>query len=71
MHTPIRMRTCGTLALCVVFLQLTPPSIAQELPDVETLAGSIESFKTSPRGPFERIAWFCADGSVLANLRRG
>ncbi len=25
----------------------------------------IESMKASPRGPFERIRWFCADGEVL------
>ena len=25
----------------------------------------IEEFKSTPRGPFERIRWFCKDGSVL------
>jgi len=26
----------------------------------------IEAMKTAPRGPFERIRWFCKDGAVLA-----
>jgi hypothetical protein len=33
-------------------------------PDAATLRAWVETFKASPRGPFERIRWFCADGSV-------
>jgi hypothetical protein len=29
------------------------------------MRGWIEAMKTSPRGPFTRIRWFCADGTVL------
>jgi hypothetical protein len=38
---------------------------AQELPAPATLRGWIEEMKQAPRGPFERIRWFCADGTVL------
>jgi hypothetical protein len=47
--------------LCFAFA-----SSAAELPPQEELRGWIEEFKTAPRGPFENIRWFCADGSVLA-----
>ena len=53
------------LGLALALFLLAHPARGAELPDVEALPGVIESFKTSPRGPFERIAWFCADGSIL------
>jgi hypothetical protein len=53
------------LAIGVVVGGLAVPSGAAELPDPDTLRVWIEAFKESPRGPFERIRWFCADGSVL------
>jgi hypothetical protein len=31
-----------------------------------TFRNSLEAMKSRERGPFERIRWFCADGSVLA-----
>jgi hypothetical protein len=40
------------------------PAVAR-LPNERELRSWIEEFKTSPRGPFERIRWFCKDGSVL------
>lgn len=33
--------------------------------EVEQFRGWIAEMKTSPRGPFERIRWFCSDGAVL------
>jgi hypothetical protein len=41
-----------------------PRPAAAELPDERELRAWIEEFEASPRGPFERIRWFCADGSV-------
>ncbi len=47
-----------------------PPSPAaaepsRPIPDGETLRVWVEEMKRSPKGPFERIRWFCKDGSVL------
>lgn len=33
--------------------------------DIAVLRSWIEQMKTAPRGPFERIRWFCQDGAVL------
>jgi hypothetical protein len=33
--------------------------------EVEQFRGWIQEMKSAPRGPFERIRWFCADGAVL------
>lgn len=34
-------------------------------PDVAQMRQWVEEMKTAPRGPFFRIRWFCADGSIL------
>jgi len=34
------------------------------LPDLETLRTWIQEMKQSPRGPFQRIRWFCNDGTI-------
>jgi len=53
------------VALCVVLLASVFASAAEaKLPDSSTLRLWIEEMKQSPRGPFERIRWFCADGSI-------
>ncbi len=49
----------------VLFLGLAHSSPAQELVDVDEMRSWIDGFKVSPKGPFERIRWFCADGTVL------
>jgi hypothetical protein len=54
-----------SLAIGLVPGWLAVPSSAAELPDADTLRVWVEEFKASPKGPFERIRWFCADGSVL------
>lgn len=41
-----------------------PRAAAQALPGPEVLRGWIEGFKTSERGPFELIRWFCHDGTI-------
>jgi hypothetical protein len=47
---------------------LTAPQAAPAEPaqiDVEEARDWIQEMKTSPRGPFSRIRWFCRDGSLL------
>ncbi len=39
---------------------------AAELPEPGVLRGWIEEMKSSARGPFIAIRWFCEDGSILA-----
>jgi hypothetical protein len=60
-NTYARRFVAPTLAL----LMFASSAWSQELPEAKTLSGWIESLKESPRGPFERIAWFCEDGSIL------
>jgi hypothetical protein len=57
-------RALVTLPLLLGLASWAPPA-AGELPKEQELRSWIEGFKTSPRGPFERIRWFCKDGSVL------
>jgi len=52
-----------TLLSCVVAFALATPASAA-LPDEATLRSWIVEMKASPKGPFERIRWFCADGTV-------
>jgi hypothetical protein len=52
------------LPLLLSLASFAPPAAA-ELPNERELRSWIEGFKASPRGPFERIRWFCKDGSVL------
>jgi hypothetical protein len=50
----------------VLLLVLTPlPQVAADLPSRETLRQWVVEMKTSSRGPFARIRWFCNDGSIL------
>ena len=53
-----------TLALLPGIASFASPAAA-ELPNERELRSWIEGFKAAPRGPFERIRWFCKDGSVL------
>jgi Pyruvate phosphate dikinase, AMP/ATP-binding domain/PEP-utilising enzyme, mobile domain len=41
-----------------------PAGEAAPLPDTATLRRWIQELEASPRGPFERLRWFCADGTV-------
>jgi len=55
------------IAAIVIFLFVAtnPFQVAAEMPPRETLRQWIEDMKTSPKGPFHRIRWFCNDGSIL------
>lgn len=51
------------LLLCLIVAAVKPLAFAGS--DVETYRQWVADMKRSPRGPFERIRWFCADGSIL------
>ena len=38
---------------------------ASQLPDPSTLRTWIHEMKIAPRGPFQRLRWFCNDGTIL------
>jgi hypothetical protein len=59
------MRCHFLVGILILFLTLSSAASAQTaLPDQETIRAWIEEMKTSPRGPFKRIRWFCEDGTV-------
>jgi hypothetical protein len=65
---PQLIRDTPTRALAVLLLlslASVPLASASDLPKAPILRDWIEEMKESPRGPFERLRWFCADGSVL------
>jgi hypothetical protein len=51
-------------AVTAVFLLVTSPFVQAAEPDVGTMRQWIQEMKTSPRGPFNRIRWFCRDGTL-------
>ena len=51
--------------LVTALLAIGPQASIAELPETETLRGWIQDLKTSERGPFARIRWFCRDGTIL------
>lgn len=56
----------ATSALIALSLCSAPRSAtADSGPSPETMRAWVEAMKSAPRGPFTRIRWFCADGSVL------
>lgn len=61
---------CDTATRALVVLMLLSVGLsslghAAPLPPAETLRSWIQEMKEAPRGPFERLRWFCEDGSVL------
>lgn len=52
--------------LLVALALVLQPSFARAagLPSDAVLSEWVEGMKTAPRGPFERLGWFCNDGSV-------
>ena len=52
------------VALALLLLALVAPGEALALPDDATLRTWVDEMKDAPRGPFERLAWFCEDGSI-------
>src|SRR5210317_1371685 len=60
------MNVIRIASVILLLLVLTPlPQVAADLPSRETLRQWIVAMKTSPKGPFTRIRWFCNDGSIL------
>ena len=59
---PFKTLSAGFLA---TVLLLGSPGIAASLPSTATLQEWIGEMKTSPKGPFIRIRWFCKDGTVM------
>jgi hypothetical protein len=60
------MNTIRIISIILFLLVTTPfPLGAADLPPRETLHQWIAEMKTSSRGPFSRIRWFCNDGSIL------
>ena len=53
------------LVILLLAIGLAPAPPASALPDDAALRGWIEDMKASPKGPFQRIRWFCEDGTVL------
>lgn len=59
-------RTKSTrLIVPLLLLVFVPISAAQQVPDQETMLNWVQGMKTDPKGPFERIMWFCNDGEML------
>ncbi len=59
------MRALVAVVTMVAMLSAVCGAWAQEkLPAAEILRGWIQEMKTAPRGPFERIRWFCSDGTI-------
>ena len=60
------MNAIRIVSVILLSLILTPlPQVAADLPPRETLRQWIVAMKTSAKGPFTRIRWFCNDGSIL------
>lgn len=51
--------------LLLALLLIPQPLRAQDAANPAELARWIQEMKASPRGPFERIRWFCKDGAIL------
>jgi hypothetical protein len=51
--------------LIAAFCMPSPTAAQAELPDDATLRTWVQEMKSSPRGPFERLRWFCTDGTIL------
>ena len=54
-----------TALLCFAVSLVAAQPVAAELPPPAELRVWIDDMKHSERGPFQRIRWFCNDGSVL------
>ena len=57
----VRTLTCAI----ALFLAASAVAAAGDLPEAKTLRAWVEEMKSSERGPFAHIRWFCKDGTVL------
>jgi hypothetical protein len=64
MPTSARFPAVVTMLALVFGLAAFAPRADAALPSPSELRAWIEEFKAAPRGPFERIRWFCKDGTV-------
>jgi len=60
---PSRAIAWAALALAIC-LPTSGEASDAELPSTDVLRSWIVEMKSAPRGPFERLRWFCADGTV-------
>ena len=61
----VMLKSFLIIPLIVSLLTVTGTGFSQELPGNEILHGWVQDMKQAPRGPFNRIRWFCNDGAVL------
>ena len=61
MSHPLIIRIYTGLFLVVLGML---PTLAQEIPS-EQIKKQIEAYKKDPRGPYDRIRWFCEDGTLM------
>jgi phosphohistidine swiveling domain-containing protein len=47
-----------------IFLNSVPSYAKTDLPDQKKWRGWVQAMKSSPRGPFKYLRWFCNDGTV-------
>ena len=72
MRTPLRLAVAFYVLFGLLILPLAPHAAGsgsgsgEATRDASTARASIDAMKASPRGPFERIRWFCNDGTVQA-----
>ena len=50
--------------ICIILVGLLVGSVAAATPDEATLRSWVQKMKTSSRGPFKHIRWFCNDGTI-------
>ena len=63
LSTAVFLAVAGLVASCLPApLQAQVPEITAE--NTRFAVGAIEEMKQSPKGPYTRIRWFCADGTV-------
>jgi hypothetical protein len=73
MPTPSRrLRSLHSLVPLLLLAAIALPGLALassgsdgDYPNADKYAGWVTQMKSSPKGPFKRIRWFCKDGSVL------
>jgi len=53
------------LAIMLMAMPAMAAEKSRDLLQIENYPGWVEQFKTSNRGPFIRIRWYCEDGAVL------
>ena len=53
------------LYFLTVLILFAPVSFAKNADSADVYKNWIQKMKTSEQGPFDRIRWFCSDGTVL------